>query len=156
MTGPSGAIRRLFIAASAAWAAALPGATAASSMANPPAPVYALTGLVFLIGSAVCHQRPERSFHAWGRQFPVCARCTGIYAAAAIVSVGLLFTHRPRPAVVSSRSFRIRVGVAALAVNALTLIYEWTTGTMPSNVTRAAAGAALGAVVAAFIVNDVD
>jgi uncharacterized membrane protein len=26
-----------------------------------------------------CHQKPERSFFWKGRQFPVCARCTGIH-----------------------------------------------------------------------------
>lgn len=26
-----------------------------------------------------CHQRPERSFFWNGHQFPVCARCTGVY-----------------------------------------------------------------------------
>jgi uncharacterized membrane protein len=26
-----------------------------------------------------CHQMPERSFHFKGRQFPVCARCTGVF-----------------------------------------------------------------------------
>ncbi len=25
-----------------------------------------------------CHRKPERSFHFKGKQFPVCARCTGI------------------------------------------------------------------------------
>lgn len=29
-----------------------------------------------------CHQRPDRSFFIRGRQFPLCARCTGFYAAA--------------------------------------------------------------------------
>lgn len=28
----------------------------------------------------MCHQKPERSFHINGRQFPLCARCTGILA----------------------------------------------------------------------------
>jgi|GEM_PF-202093 len=27
-----------------------------------------------------CHRRPERSFFFRGRQFPICARCTGIFA----------------------------------------------------------------------------
>lgn len=26
-----------------------------------------------------CHQLPERSFFYHGRQFPVCARCTGVF-----------------------------------------------------------------------------
>ncbi len=26
-----------------------------------------------------CHKKPERSFFWRGKQFPVCARCTGIY-----------------------------------------------------------------------------
>ena len=25
-----------------------------------------------------CHQRPDRSFHYKGKQFPLCARCTGM------------------------------------------------------------------------------
>ncbi len=38
----------------------------------------------FAAGSVVCHQLPERSFH-WGQwQFPVCSRCTGLYASAVI------------------------------------------------------------------------
>jgi len=28
---------------------------------------------------SICHRKPERSFHLKGHQFPVCARCTGIY-----------------------------------------------------------------------------
>lgn len=31
------------------------------------------------IGRSLCHQRPDRSFFIRGRQFPVCARCTGVY-----------------------------------------------------------------------------
>ncbi len=28
---------------------------------------------------AYCHQKPERSFFFRGKQFPICARCTGIH-----------------------------------------------------------------------------
>ena len=48
------------------------------------------------------------------------------------------------------------MGAAALVANGLTLAYEWATGVAPSNAARAAAGAALGAVVASLIVYDVD
>lgn len=33
----------------------------------------------FLKGHIICHGLPERSFKIKGHQFPVCARCTGIY-----------------------------------------------------------------------------
>lgn len=32
----------------------------------------------FLQFAFMCHRIPERSFHFHGKQFPVCARCTGI------------------------------------------------------------------------------
>ena len=41
---------------------------------------------VYVAGSFVCHQRPDRSFSLAGRQMPVCARCAGLYAAATIAS----------------------------------------------------------------------
>lgn len=31
------------------------------------------------ISKYICHRRPERSFFIKGHQFPVCARCTGLY-----------------------------------------------------------------------------
>lgn len=39
-----------------------------------------------------CHCRPERSFHFRGRQFPVCARCTGLLAGLVVgIPAGLLY-----------------------------------------------------------------
>lgn len=36
--------------------------------------------MCMLLGQATgCHQRPDRSFFFHGRQFPVCARCTGVF-----------------------------------------------------------------------------
>ena len=34
----------------------------------------------FLAIAFMCHQKPERSFFINGKQFPLCARCTGILA----------------------------------------------------------------------------
>lgn len=31
------------------------------------------------MGKLICHRIPERSFFYKGHQFPVCARCTGVY-----------------------------------------------------------------------------
>ncbi|SEK23806.1 Uncharacterized membrane protein [Methanobrevibacter gottschalkii] len=31
------------------------------------------------ITNLICHRKPERSFHIYGYQFPVCTRCTGFY-----------------------------------------------------------------------------
>ena len=38
----------------------------------------------YLVGSLICHQRPDRSFRLWGVQMPVCARCAGLYLGAAV------------------------------------------------------------------------
>jgi hypothetical protein len=43
------------------------------------------------------------------------------------------------------------LGVAVVP-SALTLVYEWTTGTTPSNVIRALAGAPLGVAVVCVVV----
>ena len=37
-----------------------------------------------LVGYAICHQIPDRSFHLNGHQLPLCARCTGTYLGAAV------------------------------------------------------------------------
>jgi len=51
---------------------------------------------VYATGSFVCHQRPERSFSLGGRQMPVCARCAGLYAAAAAFAFGFGATWAAR------------------------------------------------------------
>ena len=43
------------------------------------------------IGYAVCHRIDERSFHIFGRQLPLCARCTGEFYAAGITLLFLSF-----------------------------------------------------------------
>ena len=45
----------------------------------------------YLMGSFICHQRSDRSFHPGGVQMPVCARCSGLYlgAAAGVLAAGV-------------------------------------------------------------------
>ena len=48
------------------------------------------------IGYAICHRIDARSFHLGNRQFPLCARCTGIYLGALLGIVTLAVTGRGR------------------------------------------------------------
>ena len=156
--GPS--LRRAFVGATIAWALLLPLAPFAASRPHAAALVAALFAcVVYAIGSLVCHQLPERSFHLWSAQMPVCARCTGIYAGAALArlrgdcavggspAVGAR-RHRRRGA--RRRSVRSRTSPClALALRSRRRwrrsSYEWTTGDMPAHSIRAAAGVPIGA-----------
>ncbi len=59
-----------------------------------------LAASLYAMGSLLCHQIPERSFHLFGAQLPVCARCVGIYAGGAVgmlTAMVLLGKPRRRP-----------------------------------------------------------
>lgn len=43
----------------------------------------------------MCHKLPERSFFYKGRQFPICARCTGILAGYILALICIFFTNIP-------------------------------------------------------------
>jgi uncharacterized membrane protein len=140
-------LRPAFIATSIAWALMLPVATWAASAVHVTIWSASFVIAVYGVGSLVCHQLPVRSFRLFSAQMPVCARCTGIYAGAALVAV-LSAALRPGRLALDRRwDSRLVLGVAALPCG-ITLISEWTTGVMPSNLMRAAAGLPLGAAVA--------
>jgi uncharacterized membrane protein len=104
-----------------------------------------LSGLTYLFGSLICHQRPERSFHLAAAQLPVCGRCFGLYAGAA--AGALIFLTN------ASRTWcarpRLRMVVLAAAVPT---VVTWTSEVLglwsPDNLTRFAAALPLGAAVA--------
>jgi uncharacterized membrane protein len=149
------AFRRAYLVAAPVWAAALPAATYAATRVHASALTHAFALAVYAVGSLVCHQLRERSFHLWGAHLPVCARCTGIYLGAAL---GALVAQAFRPARDAPAALkgcatdpRTFVVVAALPT-AVTLVFEWTTGVTPSNAIRFAAGLPLGAVVSWLVV----
>ena len=98
----------------------------------------------YVLGSAVCHQRADRSFQVAGIQLPVCARCVGLYVAAPF---GLLlsaagWTRGVKP-------IAVKRGLAAAAVpTAATVLLEWVALWQPSGPVRGLAAVPLGAAVA--------
>jgi uncharacterized membrane protein len=139
-----GAFRRAYVAAAIAWTIALPLGAWIASRAHASGAASALAIAIYGIGGVVCHQLRERSFHLWSAQLPVCARCTGVYLGAAIgVAVPAIRPSEAGPSKLGP--YRARTIVIAAAMPSLaTLVYEWTTGDMPSNWIRFAAGLPLG------------
>ena len=110
--------------------------------------VIALSAGTYLVGSAICHQRPERSFRLWGVQMPVCARCAGLYLGAA-VGVVLVGAGRVGPDATRAVTPALRWMMLVAAVpTAATLVAE-TLGWLPSATgwLRAVAAVPLGAAV---------
>jgi uncharacterized membrane protein len=107
------------------------------------------TTAVYVVGSKICHQIAERSFHTNGVQWPVCARCAGLYLAAPIGAVVAIAARR-RSRVWGAAAWPILI-VAALPT-IVTLAIEWPGLGAPSNVTRALAALPLGAAIAFLIV----
>jgi len=139
------AVRRTTAALAATsllWLAAVLAAPHALEAA-PGTPVRLGAGTIYLAGRVVCHQKPERSFAAAGHPLPVCARCTGIYAAAPLAF--LLALALPGGAARKLWAWpatRRGLLVAALPA-AASVVVEWTTGWTDPGL-RAATGAILG------------
>jgi uncharacterized membrane protein len=113
------------------WVAALVAATTREGRA--------FSGIIYGLASTICHQRPERSFVLNGRQFPVCARCTGLYVSGAFAALAAWSGGRRVP-----RSTRELLLVAAIPTVA-TIPVEWLGLSPLSNVIRATAALPLGA-----------
>ena len=142
------------------WAAMLPAAAYAAALATDRPAAQLLAFAVYGFGGAICHQRDERSFHLFAEQLPVCARCTGLYAGAAIAAISYVWLARGRRSGSASAagltSTARRLLPLAAGPLAASLLYEWTTGDVPSNVIRAGTGIVLGGAVAYVILAAID
>ena len=133
---------KVLVAASIIWPLALAGGWWARAHGGPAWADVA----TYVAAGRVCHQRPERSFHTAGVQWPVCGRCAGLYAAAPFGALASLFIRRRRT--VPSVAW-----LAAAAVpTAITLVLEHSGLTAMSSIARFLAALSLGAAVAFFIV----
>ena len=118
---------------------ATPLALTRDALAVPALTVYAAS-------SRICHQRPERSFHIAGFKLPVCARCFGLYAAAALGSVIAWRSGRA-----PDRRARLALLVSAIPT-AATWLLEFAGLAAFSNLTRAVAALPVGAVTGWLLV----
>jgi uncharacterized membrane protein len=129
----------LLVSIAAVWAALL--------IAAPLLPAAAGATL-YAFGALICHQIPERSFDLAGAQLPVCARCLGIYAGAALTGLVLL-AARPHWLV---RLDPRAVLLAGLVPTAVPAPFEWMGVVETSNLVRLSAGLVLGGSVALALV----
>ena len=102
------------------------------------------TAFVYSVGSLVCHQIPARSFYYAGAQFPVCARCTGLYLGAL---AGLVVWTAGR-----QRWWSYATGRHAILLASLPTLVTVTTATLggwdPGNTWRALFALPLGLTIA--------
>jgi uncharacterized membrane protein len=59
-------------------------------------PPHTLLGKADVVGYAICHRIPERSFPLGDRHFPLCARCTGTFLGALVGIGAMLLMGRRR------------------------------------------------------------
>ena len=129
----------LFALAAWGWLALLVSA--------PLLPAFVAAAL-YAIGSQICHQQAARSFHLGPAQLPVCARCIGIYAGAALGAI--VAGRSPWRASLRRLAPRAILVYGALPT-AMTIVAEWSGAWGGSNVIRAAAGVPLGSAVALVV-----
>lgn len=131
-------LTRVLVVAAIAWPLAAGGAVWHRA-SHPDGPPGLVATVVYLAGGRICHQRPERSFATRDVQWPVCARCSGLYLAAPFGALALLARRRsPAP---------LRLLALAAIPTALTLLWEWGGMGTPSNPIRFTTAVPLGAAI---------
>lgn len=130
-------LSRVLVVAAIAWPLAAGGAVWHRA-SHPEGGQSLWATVVYLAGSRICHQRPERSFHTHDVAWPVCARCSGLYLAAPFGALAL-FGRRRQP--------DARIVALAAIPTALTLFWEWGGMGTPSNLIRFTTALPLGAAI---------
>jgi uncharacterized membrane protein len=141
---------KMLTAAAIAWPVLL--ASVVLARQHGQAPLWTMA--VYAIGSKICHQIPARSFHVNGVQWPVCARCLGLYLSAPFGAVATLVAH-DRAIRGDGRLWRLGswpLLILTAIPTALTLAIEWSGWGAPSNAARALSALPLGAAIAFLVV----
>lgn len=126
-------------------------------VAAPHGHVPRVGAMTYLAGSLICHQQPARSFHSRSAQYPVCARCLGLYvgALAGVLGWVVIAGVSPRPSIRATRLLEGRGARRALIIAGSPTVATVMTASAgiwdPANVMRAALAIPLGAVIAMVI-----
>jgi uncharacterized membrane protein len=129
-----------------AWSAGLVCAPLAAR-AERGSPALVAAAIVYTAGGIVCHQRPERSFHTGDVQWPVCARCAGLYLAAGGAALFVMLGGDRTAAATLPRAGPPMLLLIAGAPTAISWIAERLHIVAPSNAWRALLALPLGLVV---------
>lgn len=105
------------------------------------------SNVVYVAASRVCHQRTDRSFRTRGQQWPVCARCAGLYLAAPFGVAVAAASRRYR-----GRAVLARLVAGAAIPLAATWIAEAVLGMPVPAIARFVTAIPLGAAVALALV----
>ena len=125
----------------ALWAMSVVAAPYLASSARSSHAALHASVVPYLFGSVICHQRADRSFHVYGTQWPVCARCAGLYLPAPLGVVWAFVTRSRRP----HRTSALRMALLAAALPTIVTVLIESTGLyQPTNLVRAVAAMPLG------------
>lgn len=135
----------------------LAGAATAWAVAVPTTPALAAAwpvgaALLYAVGALLCHQQPERSFHADGHQWLVCARCSGLYLGAAVGALAAWGSQRRDPEAIWRRGMVMRALTLSAFPTVATVVSAWLGLGDPSNLWRAGLAAPLGLAAGAVAV----
>ena len=122
-------------------------------IATPVLPGWA-GAAVYGLGSLICHQLPDRSFHVAGFQLPVCARCLGLYVGASVGAAYVWLRSDSGRTVLPMPARELRwLALVAAAPTLVTVAFEMVGAWYPSNNARALAGLPLGMLVGLVVTN---
>jgi uncharacterized membrane protein len=136
------------------WVTGIALLVVAVALLTPP---HSILGKCDVVGYAICHRIPERSFHLAGRPLPLCARCTGTYLGALTGFVAMwALGHRQASNLPPTRVIVLLVGfIASMGIDGLNSylsffpnaphLYE------PSNLLRLATGTLNGLALSIIV-----
>ena len=144
----------MLLAGAVLWGAIVPVAPWVAGVVTPDSSLalVAATAAAYHVGSILCHQRADRSFYSGTVQWPVCARCAGLYMSAGLGAL-VMFIARRRVGRVPrlTRNHLLLLVLGAAAPTAISWAAERTGLSATSNAWRATLAVPLGLAVSSLV-----